>query len=170
MARGVNAIQAVINLELSCSRFYRNHSRRLYACEVKDFLKELAAIEEGHAAAFASLALDPFSSRDLNEAFEVAGPILRFTIESAEEMGREMDGVRSKLDLVEVALKLESNALALYGNLLNGLHEPGMRRMVRRLVREEKDHFDRMYVRRAEFMQEFEPASARRDEGLRKAL
>lgn len=137
-----------VRIEENGSAFYAGEAQKSDDVQVKELFQDLALMEEGHIKAFKALRSELPGSLPLGSVWDpeglaesylqAAADTHIFTTEAAQI---RLDGVRTPLETLDMALQFEKDSMAFFIGMKEILPDAEGRSQIDALILQEMDHY-----------------------------
>ncbi len=148
-----------INAERQGIRFYNKVAEKFDNKDLKELFQKLAREEAEHVKTFQKIKekaqkkgeVAPFVFEDADVDEYVRSIILEGLFPSEEEADKQIESVETPASACAMAMQAEKNAILLYSELARLAKDREHKKVLEKLVREEKSHMVKLRHLRADF-------------------
>ena len=144
-----------IQAEIDGEAFYSAAATKTDHKGMKAYLSDLAKEEKKHAETFQKLK-DKVQKKGVGDVFvnpqvdDYLDAVLRSGLfEMARQAVPNSEGPKTIDDVYRIALRAERSSILLYEAMLEGTKDRGLKRMLKKILREEKSHLTKIVYLRA---------------------
>lgn len=156
MAQTANSVMDfAIKAEIDGEAFYSAAAEKTDQKGMKAYLTDLAKEEKKHAETFRALK-ERVQKKGVGEAFvnpqvdDYLDAVLRSGLfEMARQAVPEGEAPKTIDDVYRIALRAERSSILLYEAILEGTKDKGLKRILKKIIREEKSHLTQIVYLRA---------------------
>ncbi|MCX7786987.1 MAG: ferritin family protein [Spirochaetes bacterium] len=156
MAQTANSVMDfAIQAEIDGEAFYTAAAEKTNEKGIKAYLTELAKEEKKHAETFQALK-ERVQKKGVGDVFvnprvdDYLDAVLRSGLfEMAKQAVPEYEAPKTIDDVYRIALRAERSSILLYEAILEGTKDRGLKRILKKVLREEKSHLTKIVYLRA---------------------